>query len=531
MIATKGGARRPPLFVIAAALWAACLAPAWGADNVYRRPLGNDPATLDPARIGDIYSRSVSQQLFDGLVQFDQTLTVTPALAQHWKASRDGLVWTFILRRGVKFHHGREVTADDVVYSLTRLVNPKLGSAAADLFLNVKGAVDFREGRAKTIVGLKAVDRYTVEVVLTEALVPFVSVLAVGHAKILPRDVVEQKGDDGFGIAPVGTGPFRFVKWDRGREIRLAGNAEYFDGPPRLAGLVYRVFPGSPWDAVYEEFQRGQLEDAPPPLRDYRRAVMAAGDGYVKRSLLSVRFYGFNTRMKPLGDRLVRQALSHAIDREAIIEGPFFGRHVLARGILPPGTQGYNPKVAGYPHDPARARKLLAEAGYPAGRGLPPIGIWAGARHGGLLREHELMRDNLAAVGVQSEFHYETDWPAFSRLLKERRMPVFQYAWYADVPDPDNFLFKLFYSQSSSNLTGYANPRVDALLLRARNEPDVSRRVELYRRAEHAILDDAPIVPVWHYAYERIFQPYVRNVEVSGLGDPYIPFRKVWLAR
>lgn len=531
MIRGKGGARRLPLLMITLALSAVLAAPVWGTESVYRRPLNNDPATLDPARVGDIYSRSVAQQLFDGLVQFDRTLTVTPALARHWKASRDGLVWTFALRRGVRFHHGREVTADDVVYSLTRLVNPKIGSAAADLLLNVKGALEFRDGRASGIAGLTAVDRYTVEIILREALAPFVSVLAVGHAKIVPRDVVEQRGDDGFGMAPVGTGPFRFVKWDRGREITLAANPEYFGDAPRLARLVYRIFPGAPFDTMYEEFQRGHLEDTPPPVRDYRRAVAAAGDAYVKRSQLSVRFYGFNTRVKPLSDRLVRQALNHAIDREAIVEDPFLGRHVLARGILPPGTQGYNPKVVGYAYDPQRARELLGQAGYPGGRGLPPIMIWSSVRHQGIVREHELIRENLKAVGMQAEFHYQTDWPTFSRLLVERRLPVFQYAWYADIPDPDNFLFKLFHSQSSHNFTGYANPRVDALLLRARNEPDVIRRVELYRRVEQTVLEDAPLLPVWHYSYERIFQPYVRDVEVSGLGDSYIPFRKVWLAR
>jgi ABC-type transport system substrate-binding protein len=182
-------------------------------------------------------------------------------------------------------------------------------------------------------------------------------------------------------------------------------------------------------------------------------------------------------------------------------------------------------------YDPARARDLLAQAGYPGGRGLPPIAIWSSVRHEGIVREHEMIRENLKAVGVQGEFQYQTDWPTFSRLLAEHRLPVFQYAWYADIPDPDNFLFKLFHSHSRRNLTGYANPRVDGLLVRARTEPDVSRRVELYRRAEQAILDDAPILPVWHYSYERIFQPYVRDVEVNGLGDPYIPFRKVWLAR
>src|SRR5262245_10933823 len=119
------------------------------AATVYRRPLGHDPATLDPARIKDIYSRAVSQQIFDGLVQFDRTLSITPALADYWKASRDGLTWTFVLRKGVKFHHGRDVTADDVVFSLTRLLDPRINSGAADLFLGIARAKELRAGRAK----------------------------------------------------------------------------------------------------------------------------------------------------------------------------------------------------------------------------------------------------------------------------------------------------------------------------------------------------------------------------------------------
>src|SRR2546425_416769 len=143
--------------------------------GTYRRPLGHDPETLDPARISDIYSRSVSQQIFDGLVQFDHTLTVLPALAEFWRASRDGLTWTFTLRKGVRFHNGREVTAEDVVYSLTRLLDPRTRSGAADLFGAIKGAHEFREGRARTVVGLVAQDRYTVQVTLDEAVGPFVA--------------------------------------------------------------------------------------------------------------------------------------------------------------------------------------------------------------------------------------------------------------------------------------------------------------------------------------------------------------------
>lgn len=497
-------------------------------DGVYRRPLGNDPATLDPARVTDIYGRSVAHQIFDGLVELDQTLAVRPALARFWRASRDGLTWTFTLRQGVRFHHGREVTADDVVYSLTRIVSPPVRSSAADLFIGVRGAQEFRDGRAVAVSGLVAKDRYTVEVTLTEAFAPFAAVLGVGQAKIVPRELVEQPGE-AFGTHPVGTGPFKFVRWERGKEIVLAANPDHFDGAPRLARVVYRIFPGEQLDQMYEEFRKGHLEDTNVPTRDYRRVVSSSEHVYVKRPMFSHRHYGFNTRLKPLDDRRVRQAIVYAVDRAALIEEVFLGRYIPAHGILPPGTLGFNPRLAGYPHDPDQARELLAQAGFPEGRGLPVLEFWSSVRSERVLREHDYIRRSLAGVGIRSEFRYLTDWPAFLRMLEEGRAPVFLHAWFADVPDPDNFLYRLFYSRSSRNFFGYVNPVVDELLTGARNEPDLKRRVDLYRRAEELVVADAPIMPVWHYTYERLFQPYVRSVEVNGLGDPYIPLRKVWL--
>ncbi len=498
--------------------------------GVYRRPLGNDPATLDPARLRDIYSLAVGQQLYDGLVQFDQTLNITPALAQFWVASRDWLTWTFTLRKGVKFHHGREVTSDDVVYSFTRLLEPRLRSGGADHFLTIQGVAEYREGRAKHVSGLVAVDRYTVRVSLTEASVPFVSILAVGQAKIVPRELVEEQGE-AFGSQPVGTGPFRFVRWERGKEIVLAANPDYFDGPPKLARLVFRIFPGERLDPVFAEFQAGALEDSPIPAKDYRQIIASQAYQYVRRPIFSLRHYGLNTRMKPLDDRRVRQALVYAIDREAIVSDVWLGRYALAKGILPPGTLGYNPKLRGYPYDPPRARELLAQAGYPGGRGLPPVAIWSSVRSDEMLREHERIRRDLEAVGIVAEFQYSPDWPTYSKAMSERKLPTFLRGWFADVPDPENFLAKLFHSGSPWNAMGYANPSVDALLEKARAESDVPRRVEVYRRVEEMILDDAPVIPVWHHTYERLFQPYVKGVEVSGLGDSYIPFRKVWLER
>ncbi len=493
--------------------------------GIYFRPLGSDPSTFDPARIRDIYSLSVTQQIYDGLVDFDSTLTILPVLAQSWKASRDWREWTFSLRKGVKFHHGREFTSDDVVFTLTRILDPKTKSGAADLFQGIKGAREFREGRAKKVEGLEALDRYTIRVELVDP-IPFVAILAIGHAKIVPRDLAEQQGE-AFGLHPVGTGPFRFVKWE-GREIILEVNRDYYQGRPYLDRIVYRIFPGEQHDLMLKEFEAGRLEDSPIPTSERGRVVRIKEYRFLQRAMFGLRFIGFNARQKPLDNRLVRQAITFAINKEAVVEGIYQNRYVVAHGILPPGTPGYNPNLNGYRYDPERARELLARAGYPGGKGLPPLHFWTGATDNAARQEHEAIRRDLAAVGVDFEIHY-IGGPSFFKMLAEGKAPLFRYSWYADVPDPDNFLFKLFHSQSPRNYTFYQNPSVDQLLFQAKQQTELRQRVELYRKAEQMIMDDAPIVPMIFYTYERLFQPYVRSIEVNGLGDPYIPMRKIWL--
>jgi peptide/nickel transport system substrate-binding protein/oligopeptide transport system substrate-binding protein len=528
---TRGGFG-PPLVVGAVLVSAWLSAGAVHAEEprdptVYRRPLGNDPATLDPARISDIYGRPVAEQIFDGLVQFDQTLTITPSLARYWRASRDGLVWTFTLRQGIKFHHGRELEAADVVFSLTRLLDPKVKSGAADLFGGIQGAREFRDGSATGVAGLRALDRHTVQVSLTEAYTPFVSLLAMGHAKIVPRDAVEQLGD-AFGSRPIGTGPFRFVRWERGKEIVLEVNREYFEGAPRLGRVVYRVFPGESSDLMCRELERGALEESTVPP-SCRGKINDPQFQFVRRATFNVRFYGLNTRLRPLNDIRVRQAIAHAINRESMLQDIFGGRFLPSRGILPPGMPGFNPHLRVGSYAPDRARELLRKAGFGEGKGFPALTMWSSVKSERIERELDTVRRSLGAVGIPLDIRYETDWPRFSAQLSQGRLPLFVYAWYADVPDPDNFLFKLFHSRSTWNLTGYVNPVVDDLLLQARRERDLARRIDLYRRAEQTIVDEAPVVPIWHYPFERLYQSYVRSVEVNGLGDPYIPLRKIWL--
>ncbi len=496
--------------------------------GTYRRPLENAPGTLDPARINDIFARTIAQQIYDGLLQYDESLGIRPAIAQSWKSSRDGKTWTFPLRERVKFHHGREVTAQDFVYSFTRLLDPKLKSAAAQFFLRIEGAKEFAEGRVKTVKGLQALDRYTLRITLTEASSPFISLLAIGYAKVIPQEVLERLGD-AFDLQPVGTGPFKAVKVDRNKEVILEANLEYFGGRPYLDRIEYKIFPGEAKEEMFLQFEKGELEDSPVLTKILPSVIKNDRYQFVRRPIMGIRFLGFNTTWKPLSDPKVRQAINYAVDRDWIAREIYQERYNPAGGILPPGTYSYDPKLHAYPYDPEKARRLLAEAGYPDGKGLPAITIWSAAKSEDAVAELEAIARLLTAVGIRVEVQYNTNWPGYKRDVYDGKLPVFRYSWYGMTPDPENFLYRLFHSQSVDNFTHLHNPAIDGLLLRAAAEPDPIRRVNLFREAERQILAEAPILLLGYYSYERVFQSYVKGIKVSAFGDPYIPMKDIWL--
>jgi len=497
--------------------------------GVYRRPL-NNPVTLDPARPNDIFGRTIANQLFDGLVQFDGALAIRPAIAETWTASRDGLVWTFSLKKGVKFHHGREVTAEDFVYSFTRIVDPKTKSAGARLFMKIKGASQFAEGRASSVEGLAALDRYTLRITLVESQAPFVSSLAVGFAKAVPREIVEKLGED-FGRQPVGTGAFKFVEWIPGKQITLAANPEYFEGRPNLDRLEYVIFTGEALDQMFEELERGNLEDSGIPARQRPQLLNGRKFQFIRRPILGMAFLGITTAEKPLDDPRVRQALNYAIDRRSIVREIYQDQYLPGVGILPPGTYGYDPRLTGYPYNPKKAADLLATAGYPSGKGLPVIQIWSARKNEEAVAEHDAIVKSWAVLGVMAEVHYNTNWPEYKAQVYAGKLPIFRYSWYADTPDPETFLGQLFDSKSTDNITRYRSPAADSLLQRARLEPDAHRKLQLYQELERRIVGDAPLIVLSYYTYERVFQPYVKGIQVSALGDPYIPMKKIWIER
>jgi oligopeptide transport system substrate-binding protein len=496
--------------------------------GTYRRPLADDPSSLDPARIVDTYGVAVANQIFDSLVAFDSHLNVVPALAQSWSASRDGLVWTFHLRKGVQFHNGREMSAEDVVYSLSRLLDPAVGSRNSPLLDNVKGAAEFRVGTSRVLEGIKAIDRYSVEVSLSEPFVPFISILGMAHTSIVPRDEVERLGSD-FGMAPVGTGPFRFVRWVRGQEILLETNKHYFGGQPALDRVRFVIFPGHTQSDMLKAFEQGELEESPLTPDRRKEFLEAATYKVIRKPTLTIRLLGFNLERPPFQKRETRQAFNYAIDKIRLNQEVQGGRYVVARGILPPGMPGYSPEVQGYDYDPARAKTLLAEAGHPGGKNLTPVTLSTTAKSDDARAEDRIIQYYLAALGVQVDVQLSTDWPTFRSALEQGDVQLFRIVWYADYPDPDNFLYPLFHSAGQRNYYRYRNPVVDKLLDDARRETDDLRRADLYRQAEQLILQDAPAVMWLHYTYESVFQPYVEGVVVSALGEAYVSLRKVWL--
>ena len=498
--------------------------------GVYRRPLEFSPKTFDPALCADMYAVIIIQQVFDGLVQFDKDLNVIPAIADSWRISTDGLIYSFSLRKGVKFHNGREVTAKDFVYSFTRIIDPDTQSTSSDFFARILGAREFMDRKAKAVKGLADPDPYTLKITLSEPYTPFMSILAMKGAKVVPREEVE-KSEVQFGKTPVGTGPFRFVSMKEGEEIVLESNPFYFEGRPFLDKIIFKIFHGSPMEEILRVFRSGDLEDSPVPFQKSAELTESKQYTILQKPILSLRFYGLNCQFGPLKNKNVRKAINFSVPKEEVGREVLKGMANLTDRIIPLGMPGYRPGKPASGYQPSKARQLLREAGYPEGKGLPLIDFWSAARSDWVVKELDLMKSTLSENGIPLKIQYETQWPKFQELLSTKKAPMFMYAWYADFPDPDNFLGTLFHSKSRYNHAAYSNPEVDRLIDQAKTERDYLKRMQMYRKIEELVLEDAPIVPMINHLFQWAFQPYVKGIELSPLGGAYIPMKKIWLSK
>lgn len=495
--------------------------------GTFQGRLASDPPTLDPAFITDTTSSEVADNIFDGLVQYDEELNVVGALAKDWEISDDGLVWKFNLHDNVKFHNGRKMTAEDVVYSFTRILDPQTQSSRASLLENVTGAKAFRSGQAKTVEGLKALDENTFEITLEKPFTPFLSVLAMSNLVVVPKEEIERYGKD-FTSHPVGTGAFKFVEWKHDDHVTLEGNKDYFEGRPYLDKVVYRVIPeDSPAFAEYEQGNIYVLSNVPEG--ELNRIVNGDEfkDELIKSPQLGVYYIGINNNKPILKDVKVRQAISHAINKQAIAEVLRQGTVIPADTVLPPGMPGYSDEIKGPQYDVAQAKTLLKEAGY--ANGLPSeieLAYNTSKNHQSIA---EAVQADLKEVGIKVKL-VNMDWGVYITKLDNGETQLFRNGWIADYPDPDNFLDILFHSRNvgpGGNSVFYKNPKVDQLLDEAKAMKTGDERWEKYHEIERIIAEDVPLVPLYYYTNIVLRKPFVHDFIVTGKG--VMPLKTVWL--
>ena len=445
--------------------------------------LNSNPTTLDPALITDVQGGGISAKLFNGLVRFNENLDLMPDIAHSWKLSDDHMTYMFRLRRDVRFSNGRRVTAQDFKYSFERVLTPKTKAPLTWVLDRIEGANDFIAGRAGSVSGIRVVNDHTLALKLQKPFGPFLSLLAMTTAYVVPREEVERLGQD-FGTHPVGSGPYLLTEWKHGQFITLTAREDYFEGKPKLNGIFYRVIPED-LTAVME-FETGHLDVLQIPSSEYKRYTTdpAWRDQVYGRPGLNTYYLGLNCTRPPFNDIRVRQAVNMAVDRKHILNTVFEKRGVLANGPIPPGlwkSTVLRQNREGYSFDPDKARKLIREAGA-EGKTIK-IYITADPE---VLDIIEVVQSYLSRAGLKAEI-VQLDWSAFKQAVNEGEPDAFWLSWWADYPDPENFLFPLFHSASvgpSGNQTRCIDPELDRLIETAQQTMDERLRYRLYRQAE-----------------------------------------------
>lgn len=504
--------------------------------KVYRFVLDTDAPTLDPAQVTDTVSDKVVRDIFDCLIKFDSEMNYVPAIAESWDAPLSGgTEWVFHIRKGVKFHNGRELNANDVEYSLTRILDPKTSSPRTWVLNMIKGAKKFMEKKSDKVEGIEVVDENTIKITLEYPFTPFLGCLCMSTCAIVPREEFEKLADESeFSLHPVGTGPFIFKKWIPDNEIVLEANKDYFDGPPKLEGVTYRIIKEAM--ARVQEFQNGNIEhtDIPPQDLDRILADPVLSKLVVRRSLMDVYHMAFNCDKAPFkGNIKLRQAFNYAIDKEHIVKNILKDNMEVAKGYIPPSMANYDSPAGGFAYDPEMATKLLGEAGYPEGKGLEPIKLYIDNDE-----IHEkiavAVANDLKKLGVNITIQ-KLDWGAFLDAIDEGEPAFFQMTWLADYPDPDNFLYVLLDSKNwgeMGNHARYSNAKFDKLVEQAQKETDWNIRRDLYYQAESMAIDECPWLILFTNRCNVLVQDYVKDLEITALDRaprlPNVDLEKVW---
>lgn len=507
--------------------------------KLFRMNLSATLTSLDPAQASIQSNVWITSQIFNTLAELDTALIVRPALAQSWTVGDSGKTYAFRLRRGVRFHKHeafggpdstRAFTAADVKYSFERICDPATASAGQWIFSGrVTGVEAFQSGAAEDVSGFAAPDDSTFIIRLNAPFAPFLYLLTMPYASIIPREVVERCGKD-FRRNPIGTGPFRLARWTEGRDLVLRRNEDFYEPDLPRIDAAHARFIRSKLSA-YAELRNGRLdfiEGVPPELRE----EILTEDGELRPELrdrfqlirtpqLTTEYFGVRVANppepnSPLLDPKVRRALSLAIDREKLARYALSGLATPAGGFVPEGAPGFRGRPP-IPYRPDSARALLAAAGFPGGKGLPEITLHSAPSHQAV---SEFVQHEWRKLGVRLRVENH-EGAALRQMTYGGEFQLWRASWMADYPDAENYL-ALFASANHApdgpNTTHFADPTYDAGYAAALREPDDSARVVRYRELERLALRDQPVIPLYYYQNLRLARKDVRRPPASPMG-------------
>lgn len=522
------------LFAVAALLFTSCRSGNSREKGFFLYNESSGIASLDPAFAKNQSIMWAIHQMYNSLVEVDEHLRIKPSLAKSWEVSGDGLVYTFHLRQDVYFHddacfpqgRGRQMVADDVVFSLQRIIDPATASSGAWIF----------NDRVKKEGGFIALNDSTFQLTLERPFPPILGIISMQYCSIIPKEAVVYYGT-GFRSHPVGTGPFRFVAMEEGQSLIMRRHEQYFEFDssgrrlPYLNGVKVSFYDSKATEFLL--FRQGKLHfvndiDASfkdevlnkrgELRKDWEGRIRLSKHPYLNTEYLGIMVDSLNPLVKasPLRFRAVRQAINYGFDRRKMM---LYLRNSIGiaaeSGFVPAGLPSFDTvAVRGYQFNPLKARQLLAEAGFPDGKGLGEIRLLTIPIYAELasyiVRELEELGLNVKVEVVQKSLLLEQT--AQSQAL------FFRGSWIADYPDAENYL-SVFYSHNPAppNYTRYKNPAFDELYERALLETNDSARFRLYHEMDNMLVKDAPVVPLWYDEVIRLVQPNVRNFRPNGL--------------
>jgi oligopeptide transport system substrate-binding protein len=473
-----------------------------------------DPASLDPIAHTELVAGRVFDNLYEGFTQKTPDGKNIPALAESWEALTPGPGFRFKLRKGVVFHTGRPFTAKDVKWYFERLLDPTVKSGLEASYLrNIVGMTDVKEGKTKELAGVKVIDDNTLEVTFTKPDVLF----PIYPFMFIDSQVTAQQGADWYNKVSAGTGPFVFKSFKQGVEVQLAANPKYWDGAPKIDGVRMLIVPSG--DTALSQYDAGEIDFVDVPETNFRRVLR---DDRYKNQMVQVpraqsRYLGMNQNLyAPFKDKRVREAISLAIDRDAMIKGLYGGAGFPLNGVITPNVAGYDPNnVPPLKYDPERAKKLLAEAGFPDGKGMPPIDITCTA----------VFKDELAyyasqlnkVLGMQVNVNVQ-ERASFIRAMNAGEVAFFPWGWTADYPDAMYFLSQMWYGPSPFNRPRWKNAEYDKVIDEAQVTVDDAKRFALYHKAEKIFMDDWGTAPLPMTASLGLIKPNVKNVTLTPFG-------------